>query len=190
MVTVFIPTTLINIISFATFFFKWFDFQNRVMVSLTSLLVLSTLFSQTSDNLPKTSYFKVIDIWFFSSIVFTFLTIITHTIVEYYHRYASNVNPNPKSSVSSFLPSKVAPIGITAVEFRTQEKDIVFRERWGKSLPEMVDTIGFYMILTLYLLFFVLFWGSAFTQKIMEDMKTIVSEVEEVFDYPFKPAVV
>lgn len=188
MVTVFIPTTLINIISFATFFFKWFDFQNRVMVSLTTLLVLSTLFSQTSDNLPKTSYFKVIDIWFFSSIVFTFLTIITHTIVEYYHLYASNVDANPKSSVSSFLPSKVAPIGVTAEDFRAQQREISFRERWGRSLPEMVDRIGFIVILVLYSLFFVMFWGSAFTQKIKEDMKTIVSEANEVPDYPHTAA--
>ncbi|XP_050690507.1 glycine receptor subunit alpha-3-like [Eriocheir sinensis] len=188
MVTVFIPTTLINIISFATFFFKWFDFQNRVMVSLTTLLVLSTLFSQTSDSLPKTSYFKIIDIWFFSSIVFTFLTIITHTIVEYFHRYASNVDANPKSSVSSFIPNKVAPIGVGDEEFRIQQRELAFRERWGRSLPEMVDRIGFIVIMTLYLMFFVMFWGSSFTQKIKEDMKTIVSEVTEVADYPHEPA--
>lgn len=64
----------------------------------------------------------------------------------------------------------------------------MFRERWGRSLPEMVDKIGFFVILALYLLFFILFWGSAFTQKIKEDVKTIVSEVNEVTDYPYKSA--
>lgn len=85
--TIFIPTTVINLISYATFFFKWYDFNNCVMVSLTTLLVLMTLFSQVSDALPKTSYFKLVDIWFFASILFTFIIIVCHTIVEYHHKY-------------------------------------------------------------------------------------------------------
>ncbi|ROT72649.1 hypothetical protein C7M84_008955 [Penaeus vannamei] len=52
LVTIFVPTTLINLISFATFCFKWFDFQNRIIVSLTALLVLSTLFGQIAEHLP------------------------------------------------------------------------------------------------------------------------------------------
>ncbi|XP_047498550.1 acetylcholine-gated chloride channel subunit acc-1-like [Penaeus chinensis] len=85
--TIFIPTTVINLISYATFFFKWYDFNNCVMVSLTTLLVLMTLFSQVSDSLPKTSYFKLVDIWFFTSILFTFIIIVCHTVVEYHHKY-------------------------------------------------------------------------------------------------------
>lgn len=89
--TIFIPTTIINIISYATFFFKWYDFQNRIMVSLTSLLVLMTLFSQVADTLPRTSYFKLVDIWFFFSIIYTFLIIMLHTLVEYFHLYEHEI---------------------------------------------------------------------------------------------------
>ncbi|XP_042893862.1 acetylcholine-gated chloride channel subunit acc-1-like [Penaeus japonicus] len=85
--TMFVPTTIISLIGYGTFFFKWYDFTNRVMVSLTVLLVLTQLFSQTSDMLPKTSYFKLIDIWFFGSITYTFVVIVVHTVVEYMHVY-------------------------------------------------------------------------------------------------------
>nr|XP_027218304.1 glycine receptor subunit alpha-2-like [Penaeus vannamei] len=85
--TMFVPTTIISLIGYGTFFFKWYDFTNRIMVSLTVLLVLTQLFSQTTDMLPKTSYFKLIDIWFFGSITYTFVVIVVHTAVEYMHVY-------------------------------------------------------------------------------------------------------
>ncbi|XP_037776717.1 gamma-aminobutyric acid receptor subunit beta-like [Penaeus monodon] len=85
--TMFVPTTIISLIGYGTFFFKWYDFTNRIMVSLTVLLVLTQLFSQTSVMLPKTSYFKLIDIWFFGSITYTFVVIVVHTAVEYMHVY-------------------------------------------------------------------------------------------------------
>lgn len=49
------------------------------MVSLTSLLVLSSLLTQTSETLPKTSYFKMVDIWLFFCIVIIFMVILIHT---------------------------------------------------------------------------------------------------------------
>ena len=53
------------------------------MVSLTSLLVLSSLLTQTSETLPKTSYFKMVDIWLFFCIVTIFTVIIIHTASIY-----------------------------------------------------------------------------------------------------------
>lgn len=179
LVTVFIPTTLINIISFATFSFKWFDFQNRIMVSLTALLVLSTLFSQISDSLPKTSYFKLVDVWFFSSILFTFLTIMTHTLVEYKHHYTSNVDPNPKTSMSSFLPITVAPAVIShgGVERPLKGRNVT-------SAPELINKTGFIFILTAYIVFYIIFWGVAFSQKIMENSKKFTREHNMMTVYP------
>lgn len=179
LVTVFIPTTLINIISFATFSFKWFDFQNRIMVSLTALLVLSTLFSQVSDSLPKTSYFKLIDVWFFSSILFTFLTIMTHTLVEYKHHYASNVDPNPKTSITSFLPITVAP---AAISHGGLERSL--KGRNVTSVPELINKMGYIFILTAYIVFFIIFWGVAFSQKIMEKSRNFTEEYDLMMGYP------
>lgn len=184
MVTVFIPTTLIIIISFATFSFKWFDFQNRIMVSLTALLVLSTLFSQVSNSLPKTSYFKLVDVWFFSSILFAFLTIMTHTLVEYKHKYNANVEPNPKSSVSNFIPIKVSPTSVCNKELKRRMKDDHFKVRWGKTLPELLNKGGYTIILTAYTIFFIVFWIVAFSQKVNEDAKNFTREYNSQTGYP------
>ena len=56
--------------------------QVRLTISLTTLLVLYTLFSQTSSALPKTSYIKMVDIWFFFCISTLFFIIILHVIIE------------------------------------------------------------------------------------------------------------
>jgi len=67
--------------------------QVRVMTSLTSLLVLATLFTQVSASLPKTSYFKMVDIWLLFCIVVIFSIIIFHAIIDMYVDYGEVNNP-------------------------------------------------------------------------------------------------
>lgn len=56
--------------------------QVRLIVSLTTLLVLYTFFNQTSSSLPKTAYVKMIDVWFFSCTILLFVIIVVHVLVE------------------------------------------------------------------------------------------------------------
>lgn len=53
--TVYVPTFLLNVISYATNFFKDFFFEAVVTVNLTAMLVLTTMFISTSTSLPTTS---------------------------------------------------------------------------------------------------------------------------------------
>lgn len=46
----YVPTMLLVVISYLTFFFDLHDFTDRIMVSLTSLLVLASLFSQVISS--------------------------------------------------------------------------------------------------------------------------------------------
>ena len=70
------------------------------MVSLTSLLVLASLFSQTSETIPKTAYLKLIDVWYIFLIVFDFLVIMDVVIIEYI-RLNNNPNNNQISSIKN-----------------------------------------------------------------------------------------
>lgn len=45
-VTLYIPTVLLILIAYATFFFNPDDFNSRVVVAVTSLLVLTSLLTQ------------------------------------------------------------------------------------------------------------------------------------------------
>ncbi|XP_066940763.1 LOW QUALITY PROTEIN: uncharacterized protein [Macrobrachium rosenbergii] len=79
---VYIPSLCLLVISYLTLYFTLTNFQVRVLASLTSLLVMATLFTQASSSLPKTSYFKMVDVWLLSSIFFIFLIIVVHTVVD------------------------------------------------------------------------------------------------------------
>lgn len=54
------------------------------MISLTSLLVLSSLFSQSSESIPKTTFLKFIDTWFIALITFDFLVIVDVVLIEHF----------------------------------------------------------------------------------------------------------
>lgn len=80
------------------------------MVSLTSLLVLAALFSQTSQSIPKTAYLKHIDVWYIVLITIDFLIIIILVIIE-------NLRMMESPSSSSRMFVQVAP----ASEYKDQK---------------------------------------------------------------------
>ncbi|XP_045110501.1 uncharacterized protein LOC123504212 [Portunus trituberculatus] len=82
-VTVFLPTTMLLCVGYATLYIKMEMMDVRMAVSLTTLLVLYTLFSNTSDSLPVTAYVKMIDMWFFSIISLLFFITMIHVLAEY-----------------------------------------------------------------------------------------------------------
>ena len=82
--TTYLPTILICIVSFSTNYFKAFFFEAVVTVNLTSLLVLTTLFISVSNSLPKTSYLKLIDLWLIFVLCVPFMEVLLHTIVDAY----------------------------------------------------------------------------------------------------------
>ena len=77
-------------------------FQVRLIVSLTTLLVLYTLFNNTSSTLPVTAYVKMVDVWFFHCIFTLFFIIVSHVLVEH-------LDTNNESETT-----KVQPLGVRA----------------------------------------------------------------------------
>ncbi|KAL7632559.1 UNVERIFIED_CONTAM: hypothetical protein RMT77_017126 [Armadillidium vulgare] len=82
MLNSFTPSFLICIISYATYFFPISAFNERIMVSLTSLLVLTALFTQSSNTSVATPYFKLLDIWYVTLIFFCFMTVISNLMIH------------------------------------------------------------------------------------------------------------
>ena len=62
--TAFFPTCMLWLLAYLTLFIKIEDFNERIMVAVTVLLVLAALLSSINGNLPDTPYFMNIDIWF------------------------------------------------------------------------------------------------------------------------------
>lgn len=78
----YVPSCMLLVISYLTYHYNMEDFQTRISVALTSLLVLATLFSELVGGLPKTSYLKLIDIWFLGCIVANFFMVVCLVLIE------------------------------------------------------------------------------------------------------------
>ena len=46
------------------------------------MLVLTTIFIDVSNNLPQTSYMKMIDIWLLFNLILPFLVVLIHTRMD------------------------------------------------------------------------------------------------------------
>nr|XP_027219226.1 uncharacterized protein LOC113811642 [Penaeus vannamei] len=106
----YLPSFLLVVISYSTFYFRLEDFNERIMVSITAMLVLVALFSQTSSTILKTTYLKLIDIWYMVCIVVDFVMVMMLALIDFVlHNHSSNrimVMPSSKNGQSRYFPSK------------------------------------------------------------------------------------
>ncbi|XP_042877001.1 uncharacterized protein LOC122256409 [Penaeus japonicus] len=115
LMNVYIPSMLLLVVSYVTLYFRVGIFQARVLGSLTALLVMATLFTQASSHLPKTSYFKMVDVWLLTCIVVIFVIIVFHVVIDRAFERTEKV-PLPPPAPSLSPPSekratKVHPSG-------------------------------------------------------------------------------
>lgn len=91
------------------------------MVSLTSLLVLAALFSQTSQSIPKTAYLKHIDVWYIVLISYDFLIIVVLVIIENIRLRVGLSDDSPRNLQQRFI--RVTPASATCTEKESVESD-------------------------------------------------------------------
>ncbi|XP_054706865.1 glycine receptor subunit alpha-2-like [Uloborus diversus] len=82
---VFIPSGMVVILSFLTFWLNVRSVPARVALGLTSLLTLSTQASQARNHLPPINYLTALDVWLFSCIMLVFLSLLEYATVYHLH---------------------------------------------------------------------------------------------------------
>ena len=83
MMTTYLPSTLLLLITFATTFFKPYFFEAALTVNLTTMLVMTTIFISKMEGLPPTSDIKMIDIWLVFCQLVPFAQVVLLTAMEY-----------------------------------------------------------------------------------------------------------
>ena len=82
LLTTYLPTILLLLITFVTIFFDRNLFGDAIAVNLTIMLVMTTIFTSKIEELPPTSDMKMIDIWLIFCLVVPFLEVILRTAIE------------------------------------------------------------------------------------------------------------
>ena len=77
-----LQSVLLLIVAYMTFYYRVDNFQDRVMVSITTMIVIANVQSSINAMVPKTSYLKMIDYF----LTYSFNIIV---VVMIYHTYIS-----------------------------------------------------------------------------------------------------
>ena len=88
----YLPTFCIMVISVITLFLDESHFEATVMLSLTAMLVLYTLFQSITTEIPSTAYLKLLDIWLIICLVLPFVIFMIEVILEIWKRRLENQN--------------------------------------------------------------------------------------------------
>ena len=138
------------------------------MTALTSLLVLATLFTQVSASLPKTSYFKMVDIWLLFCIIIIFFIIIFHTIIDLHVDYGDKIMTSNEAWITQ-PPSKgsrqvkVHPSSADSLNL-SSEKPTKYFDRWTRFRSRL--DLQFYIktsrltMSAIFVLFNMTYWGT------------------------------
>ena len=72
----YLPTCCILFMAIITLYIDESHFEATIMVALTAMLVLYTLFQSISENMPPTAYLKLLDIWLIFGLIMPFIIFI------------------------------------------------------------------------------------------------------------------
>ena len=74
--TTYMPTICILFMALVTLFIDQSHFEATIMVALTAMLVMYTLFQSISGSMPSTAYLKLLDYWLFFCLVLPFVVFV------------------------------------------------------------------------------------------------------------------
>ena len=80
--TTYVPTALLMMITLATIFIKQFYFEAAMGTNLTTMLMMTTIFMTVMAELPSTAYVKHIDIWLIGCQLVPFLEVLLLITIE------------------------------------------------------------------------------------------------------------
>jgi len=80
--TIFIQSIVLLIVAYMTFYFKISNFQDRIMIAITTMMVVATIQSSINKMVPKTAYYKMIDYWLFYTFNTIIIIMIVHTFMD------------------------------------------------------------------------------------------------------------
>ena len=132
LIATYIPSMLIVVISWISF---WIDPETapaRVALGITTVLTMITLISSSRASLPKVSYVKAIDWYLLTCLVFVFGTILEYTIVSYTLGYRRK-NEERKDKLYFKAENEVSYLFIH-ISFNGLLENLIHRYFIGRSL--------------------------------------------------------
>ena len=81
--TTFVPTFCLMLVCQSTLYFNEEHFKTTSGVSVTTMLVMYTLYQAVSHKLPPTSYIKMIDVWLIFGLILPFCVFFLLVVINH-----------------------------------------------------------------------------------------------------------
>ena len=133
MMTTYLPSVLLMLITYATTFFKPYFFEAALSVNLTTMLVMTTIFMTVMQMLPATAYVKMIDIFLIFGQLYPFAEVVLLTIMEYQREGdGSGEEENPTDSEEKKIGTRSKEENPdTPAEAETKSRDKLYWYRFA-----------------------------------------------------------
>ena len=95
LIQVYVPTILIVILSWVSFWINIDASPARVSLGLLTVLTTTTMSGAARESLPRVSYIKAIDVWMIMCLVFVFASLIEYAVVNVVARHQVRVMRRP-----------------------------------------------------------------------------------------------
>ena len=128
MMTTYLPSVLLMLITYATTFFKPYFFEAALTVNLTTMLVMTTIFMTVMQMLPATAYVKMIDVFLIFGQLYPFSEVVLLTIMEYQREGDGSGMDEPAPTADSEPDSEEGPPG-TDSDAKTSATPVKARKR-------------------------------------------------------------
>lgn len=170
--TVFFQSIVLLIVAYMTFYFKMSNFQDRIMIAITTMMVVATIQSSVGKMIPKTAYYKMIDAWLLYTFNIIIIIMIVHTIMDAFIPRDSKTglayNPKLKRRKKDNQETQEAPDDAEP----SHDKIDIFGENpdWepGWVLAYKINVAGQIGNLVVFLLFNIVFWSIALNHYFKE----------------------
>ena len=86
----YLPTFCILMMAMVTLYIDEQHFEATIMVALTAMLVMYTLFQSIAADMPSTAYLKLLDFWLIFGLIMPFIVFIALVMLELTKRYITD----------------------------------------------------------------------------------------------------
>jgi len=140
--TIYVPTLMIVMVSWLSF---WLDHKSapaRVTLTVTTLLAMSTTTSSINNSLPPVAYTKAIDVWTNLCVTFVFLALLEYALVNYAARADAKANalmmepppPKPIIDMEPHMENGKLPYAAARDNYQQVHKQDPFMRRMEGSM--------------------------------------------------------